>query len=68
MQIGAAGSPGVKPLRSVGPLEGIQNRVGAGVQVRYVTGDQWKPVSRRHRESAQSGEAGFRAEYSRQKS
>ncbi len=39
MQIGAAGSPGVDPLRSVGPLEGLQSRVGAGVQIRVATGD-----------------------------
>ncbi len=39
MQIGAAGSPGVEPLRSVGPLEGIQSRVGAGVRVRFASGD-----------------------------
>ena len=39
MQIGAAGSPGVTPLRSVGPLEGVQARVGPNVLVRYAAGD-----------------------------
>lgn len=39
MQIGAQGSPGVTPLRSVGPLEAIRNRVAAGTSVRYVPGD-----------------------------
>ncbi len=39
MQIGAQGSPGVTPLRSVGPLEGIKARVGGNVSVRYVPGD-----------------------------
>ena len=39
MQIGAQGSPGVTPLRSVGPLEGVRERLAPGVEVRYASGD-----------------------------
>ena len=39
LQMGAEGSPGVTPFRSVGPLEGIQARAGANVKVSYVAGD-----------------------------
>ena len=39
MQMGAGGSPAVTPLRSIGPLEGIQKQVGTGVEVRYVPAD-----------------------------
>lgn len=39
MQIGAGGSPRVVPLREIGPLEGIRNRVGRDVKVNYASGD-----------------------------
>ena len=39
LQIGAGGSPAVTPLKSVGPLEGIQKRAGANVKVSYLAGD-----------------------------
>ncbi|WP_170065502.1 beta-glucosidase [Abditibacterium utsteinense] len=64
MQIGAQGSPGVTPLRSVGPLEGIQSRVGAGVEVRYASGDSnGSPFPAGTTKVPNSGETGFRAEY-----
>ena len=63
MQIGAQGSPYVVPLRSVGPLEGIQTRAGAGVQVRHVSGESnGRPFATGTIQSP-TGEAGFRAEY-----
>lgn len=63
MQIGAQGSPGVTPLHSIGPLEGIQNRVGANVAVRYVAGDTNGSSFPAGTLKAPSGEAGFGAEY-----
>ncbi len=62
MQIGAQGSPGVTPLRFVGPLEGIQKRAGANVQVRYVSGDTNGSSFPSGTIKAPTGEAGFRAE------
>ncbi len=62
MQIGAQGSPGVTPLRSVGPLEGIQKRAGTGVQVRYVSGDTNGSQFPGGTVVSPTGEAGFRAE------
>jgi beta-glucosidase len=63
MQIGAQGSPGVQPLRSVGPLEGLRARAGAGVQVRYVSGDSNGNAFPSGTLRAPSGEAGFSARY-----
>jgi beta-glucosidase len=64
MQVGAGGSPTVTPLRSVGPLEGIQNLVGPGVKVRYVTGDSnGSPFPDGSVKTPDSGENGFHAEY-----
>ena len=63
MQIGAQGSPGVTPLRSVGPLEGIQARAGANVAVRYVAGDTNGSAFPTGTLKSPSGEAGFGAEY-----
>ena len=66
MQIGAQGSPGVTPLRSVGPLEGIQSRVGAGVQVRFALGESnGSPFPAGTIKAPTSGAAGFQAEYFR---
>ena len=63
MQIGAQGSPGVTPLRSVGPLEGIQNRVGKNVTVRYASGDSNGSSFPAGTVKSPSGEAGFHVEY-----
>ena len=64
MQIGASGSPGVTPLRSIGPLEGLQARVGAGVPVRYVAGDaNGSTFPAGTVKTPNSGEAGFHVEY-----
>ncbi len=62
MQIGAGGSPSVTPLRSVGPLEGLQNRAGAGIHVRYVAGDSNGSPFPAGSLKAPTGEAGLRAE------
>ena len=63
MQIGAQGSPGVTPLRSVGPLEGIRGRVGPGVEVRYAPGDaNGGTFPEGTVTAAGSQEAGFREE------
>ena len=64
MQIGASGSPSVQALRSVGPLEGIKSRVGAGVQVRFASGATSGSAFPANVLSVPNGaEAGFRAEY-----
>jgi beta-glucosidase len=39
MQMGALGSPYVTPLSSVGPLEGITKRAGAGIAIHFVPDD-----------------------------
>ncbi len=65
MQIGAQGSPGVTPLRMVGPLEGIQKRAGAGATVRYVSGDSNGNSFPAGTLQAPTGEAGFAAQYFR---
>jgi beta-glucosidase len=61
-QMGAQGSPGVTPLRFVGPLEGLRARVGASVEVRYVSGDSNGSAFPSGTLKAPSGELGFRAE------
>ncbi len=64
MQIGAAGSPSVTPLRFVGPLEGIQGRAGANVQVRYSSGEvSGNAIPTALLNVPNATEAGFRAEY-----
>jgi beta-glucosidase len=64
MQIGAQGSPGVTPLRSVGPLEGIQSRVGPNVAVRYASGDaNGSGFPRGTVTTPDAKTPGFRAEY-----
>ena len=64
LQIGAQGSPGVTPLRSVGPLEGIQARAGANVKVSYVAGDMsGDAFPAATLQTPDASAAGFRAEY-----
>ncbi len=64
MQMGAQGSPGVTPLRSVGPLEGIRARAGRNIEVHYASGDSngsgFPPGTVT---TPGSGSAGFHAEY-----
>ena len=63
-QVGAAGSPGVSPLRSVGALDGIRSRVGAGVTVRSASGDaSGTPFAAGLVAPPNSTDSGFRAEY-----
>ncbi len=64
MQFGAAGSPGVMPLVSVNPLEGIRRRVGRGVTVRYARGAMGGvPVPASALLPPSGGGHGLRAEY-----
>ena len=63
MQIGAQGSPYVTPLRSTGPLEAIQARVGANVKVSYVAGDAAGNTFPAGTLQTPDGTAGLRAEY-----
>ena len=64
LQIGAQGSPGVTPLRSVGPLQGIQERAGANVKVSYVAGDAGgSAFPAATMQTPDGSAAGFRAEY-----
>ena len=65
-QIGAGGSPEVRPLRSVGPLAGIQARLGAGVTVRTTSGESSGsafPAGTITATNGNANAAGFRAEY-----
>ena len=63
MQIGAEGSPGVTPLRSVGPLQGIEARAGENVKVSYVAGDVTGEAFPAGTLQTPNGQTGFRAEY-----
>ena len=68
LQIGAEGSPRVTPLRSVGPLEGIRARVGAGVKVGYVAGDAGGSSFAPGTLKTPEGAEGLRAEFFADKS
>ena len=68
LQIGASGSPGVTPLRSVGPLEGIIKRAGANVKVSYVAGDEGGSTFPAGSVKSPDGADGFRAEFFADKS
>ena len=63
MQVGAAGSPGVTPLHSVGPLQGIKKRAGANVKVSYVAGDTSGSAFPAGTLKTPDGDAGFHADY-----
>jgi len=64
MQVGAAGSPGVSPLRAVGPLEGITKRAGANVKINYASGENsGAPVPASALALPAGGGAGLRGEY-----
>ena len=64
LQIGAAGSPGVQALRSVGPLEGIRTRAGAGVKINFASGESGGSDFPAGTLAQPNGtDAGFRAEY-----
>lgn len=63
LQMGAAGSPGVTPLRFVGPLQGITERAGANVKVSYIAGDTSGNAFPAGSIKAPDGRNGFRAEY-----
>ncbi len=63
-QVGAAGSPGVEPLREVGALEGIRDRVGAGVTVRTASGEALgTDFAAGTLTAPNSTDAGFKGEY-----
>ena len=68
LQIGAAGSPGVTPLRSVGPLQGIAERAGASVKVSYVAGDAGGNTFPAGSVKSPDGTDGFGAEFFADKS
>ncbi len=63
LQMGAEGSPGVTPLRSVGPLQGITERAGESVKVNYVAGDSSGSAFPDGTLKTPDGAEGFRAEY-----
>ena len=63
LQVGAQGSPYVTPLRSVGPLEGIQTRAGASVKVSYIAGDAGGSTFAAGTVRTPDGADGFRSEY-----
>ncbi len=63
MQIGAAGSPIVEPVHSVGPVEGITARAGRRVTVRSTSAEVKAIPFAAGTIMAPSGEPGFKAEY-----
>lgn len=62
MEMGAAGSPAVEPLQSIGPVEGIRSRAGAGATVTYASGSTIGTEFTSGVLKASSGE-GFAGEY-----
>ncbi len=66
-QIGASGSPTVTPLRAVGALEALQNRLGARVSIRTTSGESRGAAFPAGTLSAPTGATsaknGFKAEY-----
>ena len=68
MQLGAEGSPHVTPFYSIQPLDGITQRAGPGIAVRYASGPSSVaaapiPASALKPPDGGNNESGLRAEY-----
>jgi len=63
MQIGAGGSPSVKPLHAIGLMEGLQSRAGQDIKIRYASGESGIPFPAGSVKTPDLKETGFHTEY-----